>query len=82
MISFKMVQGLEFSSAPEVMNQAFLEIIQRKDRKPHCAGTQEKNLTKRDGGTPNNTEGKIGLSDGPCSSLGLVGRHGNERLYE
>lgn len=32
--------------------------------------------------TPNNTKGKIGLSDGPCSSLGLVGRHGNERLYE
>lgn len=47
MISFKMEQGKEFSSAPEVMNQTFLEIVQKKDRKPHCTDTQEKSLTKR-----------------------------------
>lgn len=46
MISFKTVQRKELSSAPEVMNQTFLEIIQRKERKPYCPDTQEKTLPR------------------------------------
>lgn len=77
-----MEQGKEFSSAPEVMNQTFLEIVQKKDRKPHCTDTQEKSLTKRHWGAPNNIEGKMSLSHEHTVHWGLLLGTGSEMTCE